>query len=43
MPTHTQILIGLTLAVLAGPGALAKTRTAEPPPKATAGVDAPGG
>lgn len=39
MPTHrahARILIGLTLAVLACPGALAKTRTAEPPPKATA-------
>ena len=41
MPTHrahARILIGLTLAVLACPGALAKTRTAEPPPKATAGA-----
>jgi membrane-bound lytic murein transglycosylase B len=41
MPTHrahARILIGLTLAVLACPGALAKTRTAEPPPKATAGT-----
>ena len=30
---HTQLLIGLTLAVLACPGAWAKTRAAEPPPK----------
>jgi membrane-bound lytic murein transglycosylase B len=42
MPTHrahTRILIGLTLAVLTCPGALAKTRAADPPPKTTAGAE----
>jgi len=36
---HTRILIGLTLAVLTCPGALAKTRTAEPQVKPTVGTE----